>query len=95
MARVFFVTPKRISSFGLPPSIIQVTTVPSASFDVDVEPGVWVDHLPLHQGALQAERLVDVEFGREGVMRAYRCDREQDTGTGDDTRELRSHWRSS
>ena len=69
---VSLVMPRRSRMLGLPASIAQFTTVPSGLFHVDMDPAVGVDQLDLgDRGVLELDRLVRVEFRREGMMRPH------------------------
>ena len=69
---VFLLSPRRSRMFGLPPSTIQLAILPSGPVTSMVNPGVRVDPFHLRNGTLQLDRLLDVEFRRECVMRSHR-----------------------
>ena len=64
------VMPLRCSVFGVPPSTIQISLLPSFVFD-----SMWIHacgliHSTLVTGPAQLHRSVRVEFGRERMVRS-------------------------
>ena len=69
---VYLVTPRpdqsiRASAFNHP-----CHDLPVGILNVDVKPGMGIDHVPLHHGAFQRHWFVDIEFSRKRMMRPHR-----------------------
>src|SRR6187549_2579932 len=61
----------------------------------DMEPGMWIHHLPLDERPLQGEWLVHIEFGGERMVRPHLTDRQHHGGAGNHNNKLCSHVSST
>ena len=61
--------PWRISAFGAPPSTAHCCFSPARRRDFDVQPRMRVAELHLRDDAIELDRPIDVELGRERMMR--------------------------